>query len=105
MSLYHGKLRSLTEEGEKELGNIFPAGVPCKSQTPIKADLGDEGETEVYLVDWEKLDHLQKDMIVMYVAQKSGAREGVVRQEFEDDGCFPIRAKYLIECYDMRFFL
>ena len=101
-----GKMRQLTEEGVKELGNIFPAGVPCKSQTPVTVDVEGEGEMEVYLVDWEDLDHLQKDMIVMYVAhRKIGSREEVIRQKFEDDGCFPLQAKYLIESHDVRFFV
>ena len=51
--------RSLSPEGEKEIGHIFKEGVPVQTYTPIWAKL--RGQLElVFYVDWNSLGENQK---------------------------------------------
>ena len=100
------RMRALTEEGKDELGGIFPEGVPCTQFTPVLVTLeGVDFPQEVFLVDWRELSHLQKDMVVEYMAQKFDPPRRIIREQLDADGHFPISADFVIEAYNARFFV
>ena len=101
------KVRTLSEKGEKEFGAIFPAGVPCKEIAPVTVDLeGFDEPQQVFMVEWRELSHLQKDLVVEYMALKfDDVPTDVIRGQLDTDGQFPIRAKFVVESYDIRFFV
>lgn len=98
--------KTLSAEGEKELGYIFTAGsVPLTQNTPIYASL--RGEiNRVFLVDWTKLTEEQQDKVIEYMMDKFG--EGIpdqIRKAIAANGHFPLRDKYVIEAYSIRNFV
>ena len=105
---------ALSEQGEYEIGSIFPSGVPLKDPRPHRVNIQGEDESrEVFLVNWRDLNHLQRDMVVDYVRQKmdslpgrdAGIPSDIIREQFDSDGYFPIRSELVIRPYDMRFFM
>ena len=100
------KMRTLSEKGEKEFGFIFTEGVPCKEITPVTVDLeGLDEPQQVFMVEWRELSHIQKDLVVGYMALKFDAPVDVIREQLDADGQFPIRAEFVIESYDIRYFV
>lgn len=98
--------RLFTSEGEKEFGHIFKHGrVPLTQQTPIYAKLGGAGDNErVFLVDWKQLTAKQQSQIIEYMSEKFSDTPAHIRVKIEQMGHFPIRSKYVIESYSMRYF-
>ena len=99
---------NLSEEGQKEFGHIFPEGVPIKPGTLIReARLqGSENEIDlVVLVDWERLSGSQQMKCLTYISEKFGTDMDAVRADIEAHGDFPMRKQFIIEAYDMRFFI
>lgn len=99
---------NLSEEGQKEFGHIFPEGVPVKPGTFIReARLqGSEKEIDlVVLVDWARLSGSQQMKCFAYISEKFGTDMDAVRAYIEAHGNFPMRKQYIIEAYDMRFFI
>jgi len=98
--------RLLTYDGKKKLGYIFTDGcVPLIQQTPVNASLRGSLES-VFLVDWNALTEEQQDAVIHYMMDKFD--EGIpdqIRMEISDKGHFPIRDKYIIESYDMRYLM
>ena len=100
------KVRTLTEKGKEEFGGIFPAGVPCTQIEPVTATLeGVDFPQKVFLVDWRELSSLQKDLVVEYMALKFDVPSNVVREQLDTDGHFPIAKDWIIESYEVRFFV
>ena len=100
------KMRTLSEKGKEEFGIIFRKGVPCKEIAPVTVDLeGLDEPQQVFMVDWRELSHIQKDLVVGYMALKFDAPVDVIRDQLDTDGQFPIRAEFVVESYDIRFFV
>ena len=100
------KMRTLSEKGEKEFGLIFTEGVPCKEIAPVTVDLeGVDEPQEVFMVDWRELSHHQRDMVIEYMAHKFESLRFVIRDQLDADGQFPIRAEFVVESYDIRYFV
>ena len=101
-----GFQRTLTDKGKKELGHIFTDGyVPVIQPTPVCANLRGSSEL-VFFVDWNALTAEQQDAAIHYMMDKFG--EGIpdqIRMAISDKGHFPIRSKYIIESYDMRYLM
>lgn len=101
--------RSLSPEGQKEMGHIFKDGqVPVKQITPIFAEL--EGHPEknvlVFLVEWTRLSADQQKLVLTYLSKKfPDADSTEIRNRIETDGYLPIQQKWVIESYDMRMFM
>ena len=103
-------VRSLSQEGQAELGHIFKDGyIPVKQITPIRAEL--EGHPEksalVFLVDWAQLSAEQQTLALDYLSEKfPKAHPSEIRNQLEvSDGYLPIQHKYVIESYDLRHFI
>lgn len=97
------RYRTLSEEGQKELGHIFDGGVPTRQGgVPIEVEI--EGNLKrFFLVDWESLEAYQKDLCVHYIMNKFDESDvSQVWREIESNGYFPLQSKYLIESYDLR---
>ena len=73
---------------------------------PMTVDLeGFEESQQVFMVEWRELSHLQKDLVVEYMSLKlDDVPSDVIRDQLDADGQFPIRAKFIVESYDMRAF-
>ena len=103
------KWRTLTQEGKNQFGNIFGKGVPCqKNGMPIHAKLEGSSEAEgefVFLVDWASLTEVQQEACLSFMAEKFDVSVDSIRERIETNGHFPMRHCYLIEAYDMRFFV
>ena len=103
--------RTLSTEGEAEVGHIFTDGyVPVQEYTPRNAILpglskDDTDYQRVFLVDWASLTEAQQFLVLEYMAEKFGASEQVIREDLEIWTFFPIRTKWVIESYDMRFMM
>ena len=99
--------RRLTLEGEELLGYIFTDGiVPLIQQTPISANLIGLGDKElVFLVDWKRLKELHKLLILEFMTKKFGVSQDEIQVDIESRGFFPLQKKYIIESYDMRYFM
>ena len=99
---------NLSEEGEKEFGHIFPEGVPIYPRTFIREVKleGSENDADfaVY-VDWAKLDESQQIKCLAYMSEKFSVDMDTIRARVEADGYFPLRSQFIIEAYDMRFFI
>lgn len=95
--------RTLSVEGEQELGHIFTGGyLPLIQWTPIYANLRGE-PSRVFLVDWNALSEQQQDLVIEFMT--SAFADGVpdiIRSDISKNGHFPIRCKYVIESYDLR---
>ena len=99
---------NLSEEGEKEFGHIFPEGVPLYPKTLIqKANLeSSPNETDlVVLVDWAKLTRDQQTKCLYYMSDKFGVDMETINADIQARGYFPLRKQFIIEAYDMRFFI
>jgi hypothetical protein len=103
--------RTLSTEGKAEVGHIFTDGyVPVQEYTPRGALLLGLSEDatdyqRVFLVDWASLTEAQQFLVLEYMAQKFGEPEQVIRADLQERTFFPIRAKWVIESYDMRHFM
>ena len=103
--------RTLSTEGKAEVGHIFTDGyVPVQEYTPrgvlllgLSEDAADY--QRVFLVDWASLTEAQQFLVLEYMAQKFGEPEQVIRADLQKRTFFPIRAKWVIESYDMRHFM
>ena len=97
----------LSEKGREKFGGIFTDGyVPVKQITPIMVILDGHGDPQrVFMVDWSRIQHLQKDLLVEYMAREFDADQEEVRRTFVVNGQFPIRAEWVIESYDNRYFV
>ena len=103
-------VRSLSPEGQVELGHIFKDGyVPVKQWTPIYANLQghpDGEEQLVFLVEWTRLSEEQQSLVLDYLSEKfPSARPSEIHRQFEADGYLPIQHKWVIESYDLRHFI
>jgi hypothetical protein len=95
----------LNDEGKKVWGYVFPdGGVPVKSVGPVKAQLGDIGEEDIYLVDWPSLAENQRLLIIEHLKKRFGDSAAAVKAEILKTG-LPLRAKY-VSCTSIpgRFF-
>ena len=103
--------RTLSTEGKAEVGHIFTDGyVPVQEYTPRGALLlglseDDTDYQRVFLVDWASLTEAQQFLVLEYMGQKFGESEHVIRNDLQERTFFPIRAKWVIESYDMRHFM
>lgn len=101
--------RSLSPEGQKEMGHIFKNGyVPVKEITPIFAKL--EGHPKknvlVFLIDWTRLSAEQQNLVITYLSKKfPDADSTEIHNRIASDGYLPIQQKWVIESYDMRMFV
>ena len=99
---------NLSEEGQKQSGPIFPEGVPIYPNTLIReARLeGSENDTDfVVLVDWAKLDEIQQIKCLAYMRDTFNTSMNTIRAQIESVGYFPLRKHFIIEAYDLRFFI
>ena len=103
--------RTLTTEGKAEVGHIFTDGyVPVQEYTPRNAILPGLSKDatdyqRVFLVDWASLTEAQQFLVLKYMRQKFRESEHVIRNDLENWTFFPIRTKWVIESYDMRFLM
>ena len=103
--------RTLTTEGKAEVGHIFTDGyVPVQEYTARDAILPGVSKNatdyqRVFLVDWASLTAAQQCLVLAYMAQKFGAPEHVIRADLQERTFFPIRTKWVIESYAMRFMM
>ena len=97
--------RSLTAEGQKEIGHIFPNCVPLTQWTPCHANL--QGQIKrVFLVKWDSLRKPQQELVLDYISKKNNnADKEEIRRDIEKAGSFPIRAEFILEVYSMRSFM
>ena len=98
----------LSAEGEKEFGHIFGEGVPLHRNTFItEARLeGSPNDTDfVVLVDWLKLTGDQQTKCLAYMSDKFSESVETIRADIEARGYFPLRKQFIIEAYDLRFFI
>jgi len=84
--------------------------VPVQEYTPrgaILLGLSEDATDEhrVFLVDWASLTEAQQFLVLEYMSQKFGASEQVIRADLQKRTFFPIRTKWVIESYDMRFLM
>jgi len=99
--------QTLTEEGKREFGYIFPSGtVPCRDNgVPSGAQLAGLDETqEIFYVDWRSLDADQQSQILDCMQAKFDAPRSVIEEQLVADGHFPIRSQFVVFAMDMRFF-
>lgn len=95
----------LNDEGKRVWGYVFPdGGIPVKNLASFKAQLGDIGEEEVYLVDWAALTDKQRLLIIEHLKKRFGDSAAAVEAEILKSG-LPLRAKY-VSCTSIhaRFF-
>ena len=103
--------RTLSPAGEAEIGHIFTDGyVPVQEYTPRNAILpglskDNTDYQRVFLVDWASLTEAQQFLVLEYMSQKFGEPQHVIRADLETWTFFPIRTKWVIESYDMRFMM
>ena len=103
--------RVLSTAGKAEVGHIFTDGyVPVQEYTPRGAILPGISKDatdyqRVFLVDWASLTEAQQFLVLEYMGQKFGESEHVIRNDLENRMFFPIRTKWVIESYDMRFLM
>lgn len=84
---------------------IFGMGrVPLTGPTPVMAELGEERNVPVHLLDLRTLTLAQRAKLLSVVAQKFGAPVYEVEAEIAKKG-FPIRAADVIVNYDTRSFV
>jgi hypothetical protein len=82
--------------------NIFPgARVPLESPQPIKADLGEEKNVEVYRLNLTGMTLKQRATLFGAMAQKFGVPIFEIEQLFAKDG-FVIRANDVIVSISQR---
>ena len=78
--------------------------VPLKSSTPSLANLGEENNIEVYLLDLAAMTLQQRSRLLSVIAQKFAVSVNEVEQEINRNG-FPIRGADVIVSYDTRAFV
>lgn len=100
---------SLSEEGQRELGHIFTEGVPIYPGTfimEVKLEGNPENDRDlVVLVDWAKLSYVQQEQCLYYMSDKRGVGVEVIHADIKSLGYFALRSQFIIEAYDLRFFL
>jgi hypothetical protein len=80
-------------ERAQEFIEVFgTAVVPIQSPVPVIAELGDEGEHKVFMLDLKRLTHEKYDRLVAHVARKFGAPEAAVDVSLRERG-LPIKAQ------------
>ena len=99
--------RILSAEGKAEVGHIFTDGyVPVQYYTPSNVWLeGLDAPQRVFLVDWASLSEAQQFLVLDYMSEKRGGNRKRIRDELQQHTNFPIRVKWVIESYDMRFMM
>ena len=88
----------------ERLKNIFPDRVPLQSPTTVKAQLGDEKDVSVYLLNFAGMTLTQRARLFGLIASGTGVPVSVVESIAAKDG-FPIREADVILSYDMRAFV
>jgi hypothetical protein len=78
--------------------------VPLVKPVASRANLGDEKNVEVYVLDIQRLTADQRDRLVQWVAEKFGVPPAAVNEQLESVG-FPIREADVIVAFSMRAFL
>lgn len=92
--------RTLTQEGEKELGHIFTNRmIPVTQLTPIT----DENGKQFFCLNHKILSVEIREKMIEYMTDKTGEDELKIRNFFIHTNFIPIQKKYVIESYDARF--
>jgi hypothetical protein len=87
----------------EQLREVFGGSrVPLQSATSFPAQLGEEKDVEVYLLDLAALPLNRRAWLLAMVAQKFGVAVSQVEQVAKDG--FPIRAADVIVTFNMRAF-
>ncbi len=91
-----GDFATLSEEGKKELGHIFPNSIPIFCMLGENATLeGSQQIVQVYRVDLVRLTEEQKKMCFDYVAQKRNGDRLQVEAELTKMGFIPLQSKWV----------
>ena len=87
----------LSPEGKKLVGEIFPLGwIPIKSPFPTLVHLGDSEQTErAYLGLWRELSQAQRDGVLRILVERFAVSRDVIQTQFDKDGFFPLRERYV----------
>ena len=99
---------SLSKEGEKEFGHIFPGGVPIKRGhliKTVKLERSGKAIDRICCVDWDALDEDQRSKCLVYMSERFGVDPKTIRADIESRGWLPLQTRYIIEAYDLRFFV
>jgi hypothetical protein len=75
--------------------------VPLQSAIPVKAELGEEKDVEVYLLNLQAMTLKQRAHLLGYVSRKFGLLVSDLEKEIAENG-FPIRAADVIVSISMR---
>jgi hypothetical protein len=94
----------LNDEGKKIWGYAFPDGeIPVKNAVAFKAEavgsagpLKDKAVFDAYLVDWDKLNTVQKQKILQHFKERFNGSPQEVLAQLEKNG-LPLRAS-LVSC-------
>jgi hypothetical protein len=104
VELWHATLNSSGPNYER-LKEIFGEGrVPLKSSQSNKAQLGEEKDVPVYMLDLKALPLNARARLVAMVAKKCDATIAQVEEVMNTQG-FPIREADVIVSFDMRAFV
>lgn len=99
--LFSAILRPSTPHYETWLKVLDSNQVPLKSPQSVKADLGDEKNVEVYLVNLAAMTLKQRARLLGFLSRKFGVPIYEVEKEIAEKG-FPIRAEDVIVSISMR---
>lgn len=88
----------------QRLKDIFPSNVPLQSPTVSKAQLGEEKDVSVYLLNFAGMTLTQRARLFAIIAAGTGVPVSVIEHVAEKDG-FPIREADVILSFDMRAFV
>jgi hypothetical protein len=102
--LWHAILNPQGPNYERLKGIFGEGGVPLKSPKTIKAQLGEEKDVPVYLLDFSAMPLSQRARLFGMVAAKSGVSVHEVEKVAREEG-FPIREADVIVSFDMRAFV
>jgi hypothetical protein len=86
------------------LKDIFPSRVPLKSSQTVKAQLGEEKDVSVYLLNFDAMTLGQRARLFGLIAAGTGVPVSVIEEIAAKDG-FPIREADVIVSFDMRAFV
>jgi hypothetical protein len=101
VELYSSILNPRGPNYERLKGIFGDNRVPLKSPHAVKAQLGDEQDVPVYLLDLGALPLNQRARLFAIIAQKCGVTISKVEEVMAQDG-FPIREADVIVSFDMR---
>ncbi len=104
VELWHAILNPSGPNYER-LKEIFGEGrVPLQSSQSIKAQLGEEKDVPVYMLDLKALPLGARSRLIVMVAKKCDASIAEVEHVMNTQG-FPIREADVIVSFDMRAFV